>query len=185
MTDLRSPRLQMYGMQFFPFLKSLSIISQKVGARAWQHDKSRRLTHAVDVCSQDIKVIESLDECVYLEKLYLVENSITKIRGLENLTNLKELFLFSNRISKIENLERLTNIEILSLADNYISSVEGLGTLVKLRELNLARNDLSVIGDALSANTALQILNLSDSGIGSFKVGVVRFISAADVFVGL
>jgi hypothetical protein len=63
-----------------------------------------------------------------------------------------------------------TCTQVVSLADNYISTLEGLGSLRKLRDLNLARNDISHIGDALSANTALQVLNLADNNIGSFKV---------------
>lgn len=48
---------------------------------------------------------------------------------------------------------------MLNLSDNYISAIEGLENLKKLRELNLARNDIMHIGDALAANTDLQVLS--------------------------
>ena len=60
--------------------------------------------------------------------------------------------------------------QVLWLADNNISCLEGLSTLGRLRELNLARNDILVIGDCLSNNTSLEVLNLADNCIGSFKV---------------
>jgi Leucine-rich repeat (LRR) protein len=44
----------------------------------------------------------------------------------------------------------------------------------RLRELNLARNDILTVGDALADNTALEVLNLADNAIGSFKVGTGR-----------
>lgn len=46
---------------------------------------------------------------------------------------------------------------MLWLADNQISSLQGLSSLPRLRELNLARNDVSTLGTALAANTALQV----------------------------
>ena len=67
------------------------------------------------------------------------------------------------------------------MADNYISRIEGVGSLLKLKDLNLARNNLTSVGDALPANTALEVLNLSDNNIGSFKVG--RRLVAAECCV--
>jgi protein phosphatase 1 regulatory subunit 7 len=86
-------------------------------------------------------------------------------------------------ITRIENLETLAQLEVLHLADNYISVVEGVSRLTRLRELNLARNDIAHVGDALAANTALQVLNLSDNRIGSFKE--VRSLSVLPALVDL
>lgn len=60
--------------------------------------------------------------------------------------------------------------QVLWLADNLIKNIEDIAPLVRLRELNLARNDIFTIGDALAPHTALEILNLADNPIGSFKV---------------
>lgn len=63
---------------------------------------------------QGIKEIACLENCVNLEKLWIVENEIKVIQGLDNLRNLKELYLYSNRIGRIENLGQLTNLEVLT-----------------------------------------------------------------------
>lgn len=61
-------------------------------------------------------------------------------------------------------------MQVLWLADNCIASLNGLSTLGRLRELNVARNDILYINDCLSENTSLEVLNLADNCIGSFKV---------------
>ena len=64
-------------------------------------------THA-----QDIHEIENLSFCPALEKLFLVENLIRKLKGLDRLVNLKELHLHSNRIARIEGLKKLQKLEV-------------------------------------------------------------------------
>ncbi len=66
--------LQMMCLHLFPYLKTLCLIHQ------------------------DLKEICNLEECVNLERLWVVENDITHIRGLGTLRNLRELFLYSNKI---------------------------------------------------------------------------------------
>ncbi len=58
---------------------------------------------------------------------------------------------------------------MLWLADNQISCIAGLSHLTALQELNLARNLIEVVGNTLEANTAVQVLNLADNSLGSFK----------------
>ena len=53
-----------------------------------------------------------MEQCVHLEKLWIVENELTEIKGLSGLHKLKELFLYSNHITRITNLETLTNLEV-------------------------------------------------------------------------
>eukprot|EP01017_Pseudomicrothorax_dubius_P018845 TRINITY_DN20772_c0_g1_i1.p1 TRINITY_DN20772_c0_g1~~TRINITY_DN20772_c0_g1_i1.p1 ORF type:complete len:165 (-),score=50.63 TRINITY_DN20772_c0_g1_i1:211-705(-) len=69
----------------------------------------------------DIDTIEGLDDCCFLQELWLNENSIRKIDGLQNCTNLRALYLCSNQITTIENLQTLKNLEILWLCDNKIN----------------------------------------------------------------
>ena len=64
-------------------------------------------THA-----QGIHEIENLSCCPALEKLFLVENLIRKLKGLDRLVNLKELHLHSNRIARIEGLKKLQKLEV-------------------------------------------------------------------------
>lgn len=61
-------------------------------------------------------------------------------------------------------------MQVLWLADNYIRSLSGLSKLGQLRQLNMACNDISSIGTALLANTALNSLNLADNKVSSFQV---------------
>lgn len=60
-------------------------------------------------------------------------------------------------------------LQVLWLADNQISCLAGLCQLTSLQELNLARNLIEVVSDQLECNTALQMLNLADNRLGSFK----------------
>mmetsp|Transcript_34109 Transcript_34109/g.96662 ORF Transcript_34109/g.96662 Transcript_34109/m.96662 type:complete len:1474 (-) Transcript_34109:585-5006(-) len=118
---------------------------------------------------QGISKIENLQGCPNLQNLWIVENSIEVIEGLDGCRRLRQLYLYSNRIRRISNLNLLTQLEVLWLADNQIVVLEGLENLEKLRELNLARNQIDQIGDLLSHNSNLEILNLADNQIGAFK----------------
>lgn len=65
----------------------------------------------------------------------------------------------------------IPHLQVLWLTDNCITTLEGLSHLPVLRELQLARNHLCTLEDVLAANTRLEILNLADNAIGTFKVG--------------
>lgn len=60
-------------------------------------------------------------------------------------------------------------MEVLWLADNQITRVEGVATCCRLREVNLARNRIRHVGPALGANTALEVLNVAENDISSFR----------------
>ena len=61
---------------------------------------------------QDVSEIACLEDCVRLERVFIVEGCLTRIQGLQTLRNLRELFLYSNRITHMEGLEQLTNLEV-------------------------------------------------------------------------
>jgi Leucine-rich repeat (LRR) protein len=61
---------------------------------------------------QGIREIRGLDQCMCLEKLWVVEGEVRAIRGLSALTRLKELYLYSNHITTMDNLSQLTNLEV-------------------------------------------------------------------------
>lgn len=92
----------------------------------------------------------------------LIENAM---QGLDDCRKLRKLYLYSNRIRRIENLSHCSQLEILWLSDNQIVVLEGLEKLTMLRELNLARNLVDQIGDALTPNTRLEVLNLADNQV--------------------
>ena len=64
-------------------------------------------------------------------------HSLTPARGrrLENLIYLRRLDLGKNRLTKIEGLDCLTRLTQLSLEDNQIASLAGLGNMNNLMEL--------------------------------------------------
>eukprot|EP00762_Andalucia_godoyi_P006959 ANDGO_08261.mRNA.1 Internalin-I len=136
---------RMSGLQFFDGLSSLSIIQQ------------------------DVEVIENLNRCTQLEKLWLCECRIKAIQGLDGCISLKELYLYSNNISKIQNLSNLKQLEVLWLNENRISVIEGLDSLRALRVLWLSKNHISQIGTSLDNNENLEELDLSCNNIGNFK----------------
>jgi protein phosphatase 1 regulatory subunit 7 len=47
-------------------------------------------------------------------------NRIPKIENLQNCIKLEKLFLVSNKISEIENISHLTSLTMLELGDNKI-----------------------------------------------------------------
>lgn len=61
-------------------------------------------------------------------------------------------------------------LQVLCINDNYIESLSGLSTLTRLRELSAARNALSTLGPEVPCLSSLEILNVADNHIGSFKV---------------
>lgn len=136
---------RMDGLQFFDTLVSLSIMQQS------------------------IEVIENLECCTRLEKLWLAENRIRAISGLGTLTQLQELYLYSNEISRIQGLENLQKLQVLWVNDNEISDLKGLERCVSLRVLWAAKNKIRFIGDSLFANSQLEELNLACNLIGNFK----------------
>lgn len=67
--------------------------SADVGASGLGSRADTAGTHT-PVTSQEIKEIANLDECVNLEKLWIIENDVKQIKGLDKLRNLRELYLY-------------------------------------------------------------------------------------------
>ncbi len=110
----------MLSLHLFPFLESLCLIHQvtcvgsspAVGPALGIHDTAAARLPCRPAHTQEIKEIAPLDQCVNLERLWIVENEVKVIKGLSKLTKLRELYLYSNRISKMEGLQHLTNLEV-------------------------------------------------------------------------
>jgi len=123
----------------------------------------------VSLCGQGISQIEGLSGLQQLEKLWLNDNEITKIKGISKCVNLKCLYITGNKISKIEGLDKLKKIEVLWLAENNISVIQGIKNLTQLKDLNLAGNKISSLGNSLDPLLSLEELNLSNNKIGNLK----------------
>eukprot|EP00882_Tetradesmus_deserticola_P026813 GHRQ01029612.1.p2 GENE.GHRQ01029612.1~~GHRQ01029612.1.p2 ORF type:complete len:111 (-),score=20.69 GHRQ01029612.1:623-955(-) len=61
---------------------------------------------------QCIERIGGLSGCPQLQKLWLMENRISKVEGLEACTGLQELYLYSNRLSNVTGLDHLTRLKV-------------------------------------------------------------------------
>ncbi|XP_074547471.1 leucine-rich repeat-containing protein 9 isoform X2 [Halichoeres trimaculatus] len=137
------PRIE--GLNFFPKLRQLTIVSQ------------------------NIKNIDGLDCCPLLQELWIVQCNLTEISGLQKCRQLKKLYLYDNQICEIRHLQFQVDLEVLWLNNNCISQIQGLKSLQNLKELNLVDNSIEKIGHGLDHNVCLQNLNLSGNKISSFK----------------
>ncbi len=105
-----------------------------------------------------------ISELVWLERLYLENNQLTKIEGLEKLSNLSTLWLENNQLTKIEGLDKLSNLSELLLYNNQLTKIEGLENLSKLSSLWLQNNKLAKI-EGLEKLGNLSSLELVDNQI--------------------
>ncbi|XP_014670685.1 PREDICTED: leucine-rich repeat-containing protein 9-like, partial [Priapulus caudatus] len=118
---------------------------------------------------QSMPRIRGVETLRLLQELWICEADLEVIDGLSNNTNLRKLYLYCNKIRKIENLNHLAKLEVLWLCSNRIKAVEGLHDLKDLRELNLADNNIMTLDQSLNALTKLKGLNISGNRITSFK----------------
>ncbi len=109
---------------------------------------------------------KEIEECYWIEKLYLNDNAITKIENLKGLTELKELYLNNNLITQIENLTNLNSLKGLYLNDNKIEKIENLDTLLNLDELYLNNNLIAKI-EGLEKLEWLSSISLNNNLIGT------------------
>jgi len=135
--------------------------------------------------------IDCLDKLAGLERLALIDNSLTrmpdlicvggtllsltitkqsidKMEFLSHLPNLRELFLQRNRIQKIENLSSCPCLQRLGLGDNRIERLEDLHNLGDLRELTIQGNKITQL-TGLENNLCLVSLDLSRNPITKLK----------------
>lgn len=118
----------------------------------------------LELSNNQISRIEGLERISGLIELYLSYNEISRIEGLQGLTNLKGLDLSDNQISWIEGLEALSNLTVLHLSHNQIRRIEGLDSLLDLANLNLSYNQISQI-EGLGCLTSLTDLGLFNNKI--------------------
>lgn len=123
----------------------------------------------LQLIGQEISSLEPLECCPHLRHLWIVEACLASMAGLQHLPNLTHLYLHSNCIAQISHLEQQAGLLVLWLASNNISTIEGLDSLTALQELHLADNPIVRIGGGLHRTTNLQVLNLSATGVASFR----------------
>ena len=122
----------------------------------------------LDLNSNSISNISTLENLTTLTKLRLGNNLISNISTLKNLTALTKLTLGRNRISDISALEGLTSLATLSLNNNWISNISTLKNLTALTYLTLNNNSISDIS-VLEHLTKLTYLTLYYNSISDIS----------------
>jgi protein phosphatase 1 regulatory subunit 7 len=82
---------------------------------------------------------------------------------LESALYLKKLDLGKNRLTKLENVSHMLHLTQLSPEDNAIESLDGMQALVNLMELYIGNNNVSVLKEVkhLKEMPKMIILDLS------------------------
>ena len=121
------------------------------------------------IVNQGVSEIEGIDQCRFLEKVWLNCNEIETIRQLDRLPMLRQLYMSANKIRRIRCLDKCIYLEKLWLDENRIEQIDGIQSLSHLTELNLAKNNIETIGIGLDGLVNLRELNISANRIGNFK----------------
>ncbi|GMM36742.1 hypothetical protein DASC09_040670 [Saccharomycopsis crataegensis] len=115
------------------------------------------------------KSVPVLNDFMYLERLDLGWNEISKIENVNCHKKLKYFALDHNQITKMEQLDGLENLEELNLAENNITKVENLESLKSLKSLNLKKNEIDEIISDFKQQANLISLDLEDNKISNLK----------------
>ncbi|KAM6969606.1 leucine-rich repeat-containing protein 9 [Tautogolabrus adspersus] len=112
----------------------------------------------------DISKVEGLESCLKLEELSLNKNNISTLSGLSKLRCLNKLSLDGNQLSILDasTLDQLPNLSFLSVENNTISSLHAIQRVRSLLELYIGNNRISTSQDIyfLKALSNLIILDL-------------------------
>jgi hypothetical protein len=102
----------------------------------------------------------------YLKTINLHSNKLKKIESLNLLTNLVHLDISSNQIRVIDGLLSLHSLQSLNLSSNLIVSIENLSSLTQLKWLNISYNkitDLNGLSDLWGGEYLLETLYLNSN----------------------
>ena len=109
--------------------------------------------------------IQSLENFINLQILYLENNCISRIEGLDKLINLKCLFLMNNFIDEIDGLNFNTNLVLLNLSHNKLKEIKNIKHLVNLQTLTLDNNLIEQVNDLeeIRGMDSLSVLGINDN----------------------
>ena len=105
----------------------------------------------LNLSSNGIKFIESLQQLYLLEKLNLSCNELTNdgIQSLTELNNIKDLNLSYNKLNTLHSLQHMISLEILDISHNHISTINALKPLFHLPHLKR----LTLIGNPITSSS--------------------------------
>ena len=126
----------------------------------------------------DISDIQSLTKLTMLD---LRENAVHDISALENMEGMKELYLSDNRIDEVSSVHNMHQLTYLSLNNNPIDDISAVGDLNELRTLCLSGCSQLKIIRVLEGLSALNYLDLRDSGVSS-NDSTIRKLKKRDGF---
>lgn len=121
---------------------------------------------SVERLKGELKLKETVEELINLEKLDLRSSGIEKIpKEIGELVKLKELNLFDNQITEIPpEIGKLINLKELNLSFNKIKEIpKEIGHLINLKELYLYNNQIINFPEEIGNLTNLKILDLDNN----------------------
>ncbi|TAG86671.1 MAG: hypothetical protein EAZ20_12320, partial [Bacteroidetes bacterium] len=135
-------------------------------------DKEKKIVIGLNLRSNQISDISSLQSLTNLTHLYLSRNQISDLSSLQSLTNLMHLYLSENQILDISSLQSLTNLTELNLSVNQISDISSLQSLTNLTELDLSVNQISDISSLQS------LINLTELNLEGNKISDISSLQS-------
>ena len=118
----------------------------------------------LDLSRNTLRNIETFQNFIALEQLYMPENALMSLEALSGLKTLKVLDVSQNALESISPIFTLTELTELSAPNNAITSIDGIQALVNLQKLNLSQNGLKDVSYLRSCK-ALTDLNISHNNI--------------------
>ncbi|GFZ20226.1 leucine-rich repeat (LRR) family protein [Actinidia rufa] len=106
--------------------------------------------------------LTSLESCVNLKWLSVVQNKVPSLKGIEGLMKLTVLNAGKNKLKSMDEVRTLISLHALILNDNDIASICRLDHMKELNTLVLSRNPICKVGEYLVklslANCQLQTI---------------------------
>ncbi|XP_076458141.1 uncharacterized protein LOC143291891 [Babylonia areolata] len=124
---------------------------------------------SLDLSNNRLTNLSAISYLPNLEELFAAGNGLQKLTDLHRCKKLTEIDLSRNRLSDLSAISGLPALQILDVSDNQLKSVTSLGKLKSLEDLNLSGNQLSDLSGWGTSFPKLQILNLCDNMVTTWK----------------
>ena len=169
------------GMEYFVSLEELNIYSEENNApnkidSLKPLENLDKLNYLRVIDNEKELNLESLNELLQLETLYLQNNVLNDISPISNLDNLVNLGLGNTGIndSDLEYIIDLNNLKRLYIFDNNLNDISILNNLIQLQELSLYRNPNIKNLSVLKELSNLTLLNLGATNLQNEDLNVIK-----------
>ena len=165
LSGCRIPSAELAVVSNLPQLEKLNL--SNCGLSTIAHLASAKNLTYLDLSSNTLRNLEPLAEMEYLQELYLQHNAVTGLDILQSLLNLTRLDISYNSVTTLSPLSSCFRLTWINAGNNQVEQVDGLDALSDLTHLYLNHNKLDNFDmHVLAKITSLNVLNLSDNGIG-------------------